>query len=102
MRKNTRSRGPQTVGSLKARAKAGALAEGPCATCEGAKVAESTQRGKLQKVRQGRLPRNQQAYRAIEDDEVGKVYVVDEEKMVMVRRILCGIASRCDPWMASA
>jgi len=25
------------------------------------------------------------------DDEAGKVYVVDEEKMVMVRRILCGI-----------
>lgn len=52
------------------------------------------QRGKLQKVRQGRLPRNQRAYRAIEGDEAGKVYVVDEEKMVMVRRILHGIVER--------
>jgi hypothetical protein len=63
----------------------------PCATCERTKIAESTQRGKLQKVRQGRLPRNQRAYCVIEDDEAGKVCVVDEEKMVMVRRILCGI-----------
>jgi hypothetical protein len=56
-------------------------------TCERAKVAGRTQRGKLQKVRQGRLQHYQWVLTYPIDGETGEVYVVDEEKMIEVRRI---------------
>src|ERR687894_725953 len=59
---------------------------------ERAKTAERTRRGKLQKARKGKLIRNSRAHYGFEYDETGDHYVVDEEKMAVVRRIFHAVA----------
>src|SRR5215218_807324 len=59
---------------------------------ERAKTAERTRKGKLQKARKGRLIRNSRAHFGFEYDETGDHYVVDEEKMAVVRRIFHAVA----------
>jgi site-specific DNA recombinase len=57
-----------------------------------AQIARNTRRGKLQKARQGKILRNSQAHYGFKHDETGEAYVVDEEKMAVVRRIFRMVA----------
>jgi len=59
---------------------------------ERAKTAERTRRGRLQKAKKGRLIRNSRAHYGFEYDKTGDHYVVDEEKMAVVRRIFHAVA----------
>src|SRR5215216_3842817 len=55
---------------------------------ERAKTAERTRRGKLRKAKQGKLIRNSRAHYGFEYDETGEDYVVYEQEMSVVRRII--------------
>ena len=55
---------------------------------ERAKTAERTRKGKLQKARKGKLVRSSRPHYGFEYDETGERYVVNEEEMAVVRRIL--------------
>src|SRR5215218_685329 len=59
---------------------------------ERAKTAEWTRKGKLQKARKGKLVRSSRPHYGFEYDETGDHYVVDEEKMAVVRRIFHAVA----------
>jgi site-specific DNA recombinase len=54
---------------------------------ERAKLGERTRRGKLRKVREGKLLRNSQAHYGFSYDARGEAYLVSEDDMRVVRRI---------------
>ena len=60
---------------------------------ERAKTAERTRRGKLQKARKGKLIRSSRPHYGFKYDETGEGYVVDDEEMIVVRRIFRAVAS---------
>jgi site-specific DNA recombinase len=59
---------------------------------ERAKLGERTRRGKLRKAREGKLLRNSRAHYGFEHDATGEAYLVVEEEMRVVGRIIRGVA----------
>jgi len=59
---------------------------------ERAKTAQRTRRERLQKARKGRLIRNSRAHYGFKYDKTGDHYVVDEEKIAVVRHIFHAVA----------